>query len=78
MQLTWAQVAAVLAVAEVADSQPGELNKLLPDASQRAAFRGLVKTCRRMQEGAQGAPAGRTELPGRPNPSTNHRTLPTP
>lgn len=44
VQLTWPQVEAVLRVAASVDDQAGDLEKVLPEAGTRAAFRGAITT----------------------------------
>ena len=44
--LTCQQIDAVLAVAEVIDAKPGKLEAILPEAGERAAFRGAVTALR--------------------------------
>ena len=47
--LTWQQVDAVLAVAEVVDATPEALEAVLPERGYRAAFRGAITALRNVR-----------------------------
>ena len=51
--LTWHQVDALLAVAQVIDGKPEALEAVLPTAGDRAAFRGAITALQKVR-GASG------------------------
>jgi hypothetical protein len=48
--LTWQQVDALLAAAQVIDGTPEALDAVLPMASERAAFRGAIAALKAVRE----------------------------